>query len=117
MDAKKNPNDIALDKAAFRSWLLEGSGDNIQDIQRAKKAIHIILNEYMTECQRQYILCFFVEGMSATQIAELYGVDKSTVSRTIRRGIKTMYSYLRFTSLALMEVPMNEFRLCKRVRQ
>lgn len=55
--------------------------------------------------QRNYIMKYYLEKMSAVEIAELYGVNKSTVSRTIRRGLDKAYGYLRFVSPLFIHQP------------
>lgn len=44
------------------------------------------VNRYLTKTQKSYIMLYYTENKSVPEIARLYGVNKSTVSRTIRRG-------------------------------
>ena len=40
----------------------------------------------MTERQRQTLLMYYAQGYNMREIGERLGVDKSTISRTIKRG-------------------------------
>lgn len=40
----------------------------------------------LTPTQRNYWLCYYVKKQTTTEIAHAYGVNKSTVSRTIHRA-------------------------------
>lgn len=91
-------SDLQLSHAAFELWLQSDSGDNLADLDRAKKMLPIVLEECVTAVQRGYMLKYYVEQMSVREIAEMYDVNPATVSRTIRRGIDKAYGYLRFTS-------------------
>lgn len=90
--------EFSLDRAAFLAWSNAEGGTNAADLDRARKAIPIILAEYVTPVQRDYIILYFVEQMSTRDIAVLREVSKSTVSRTIRRGLDRMYRCLRFSA-------------------
>lgn len=57
----------------------------------AKLYLPIVLDECVTATQKTYIMHYFVDRMNTTQIAKLYGVHTSTVSRTIRRGLDKAY--------------------------
>jgi len=97
--------DLQLIHAAFDLWLHEDGTDNLVDINRAKRMLPIVLDECVTVVQRDYIIKYYIDGMNCSEIAELYRIDKSTVSRTIRRGIKNAYGYLRFVSPLFVKAP------------
>lgn len=90
--------DYQLDSAAFEMWLQSENGDNLADLDRAKKMLPIVLEECVTQIQREYILDYYVGQMSVYEIAEMRSVNPATVSRTIRRGLDRAYGYLRFVS-------------------
>ncbi len=90
--------DYILDAVAFKQWSQQESGDNLDDLERAKKCIPIIFDEILSSVQRDYITRYYVEGKSMAEIAREFSVDRSTVSRTINRGIKKARGYLRFSS-------------------
>ena len=98
-------SDLQLQHAAFEQWLQGEGGDNRAELDRLKRALPVVLAECVTETQRQYILHYFVDRMTQKQIGERYGVDHSTVSRTIHRGLDRAYRYLRFVSPAFTQAP------------
>lgn len=98
-------SDLQLVHAAFEMWLQTDSADNLVDLDRAKRMLPIVLDECITVVQRDYILKYYLDGMSISEIAEFYGVNKSTVSRTIHRGLDKAHGYLRFVSPLFIRTP------------
>lgn len=52
--------------------------------------------------QKQYLTCYLVEDLTMIQIAKKYGVDKTTVSRTIKRARVNLWKYLRYPSIRFL---------------
>ena len=95
--------DLQMSYAAFHKWLMSNSEENQDERNRVKKMIPLALDVYITGIQKQYIVHYILEGMNIYQIAEMYGVCASTVSRGIHRGLNNMFRYLRFASPAFCE--------------
>lgn len=55
--------------------------------ERMLKALNVAFATLLTEKQKLYIRLYFVDGMLIQQIASEHHVNKSTVSRTIARGL------------------------------
>ena len=53
---------------------------------RKIRALHKAIFESASPKQRRYIIMYYMKNMTMEQIADLCGVAKSTVSRTIARG-------------------------------
>lgn len=87
-----------LDQAAFNLWLMGEVEDNHAELNKVKQILPIVINECCTTVQKTYITHYFVNGMSIPQIAKVYGLNPSTVSKTIHRGLTRAYKYLRFSS-------------------
>ena len=49
----------------------------------------------MTERQRQFVSAYYNDGLSYELIAEQYGVDRSTVSRVIHRGMQRLREWVQ----------------------
>ena len=96
-------SNLQLDHAAFEMWLTSEGEDTRVDLEKAKRFLPIVLNECVTPKQRDYILLYFVDQKTMKEIGQIYGVDRSTVSRVIRRGIDKAYGYLRFVSPLFMK--------------
>ena len=103
--------DLQLQHAAFDLWIASESQDNNVDFDKMKKVLPIVLNECVTATQKTYIMHYFVDGLMVTDIAKMYEVNKSTVSRTIYRGLDNAYKYLRFVSPLFINVPRRRIHL------
>lgn len=97
--------DLQLTHAVFDMWLASEGEDNRADIEKLKRYLPIVLDECVTPTQKAYIMRYFAGGLNIPQIAEEYGVNASTVSRTIRRGMNRAYGYLRFLSPLFINAP------------
>ena len=56
----------------------------------------------LTDKQRVYMDMYYNDGLSLAMIADQFGVDSSTVSRTIRRGLSNMQKWVDSKRLAHM---------------
>ena len=61
----------------------------LQRIQR-------VIQEELTELQRQVIIAYYFQEQSIPQIAAERGVHKSTVSRTLHRAEEKLRRYLKY---------------------
>lgn len=94
-----------LDHAAFDLWIMGEGEDNRAELDKLKRILPIVLDECCTPVQKTYIMHYFVDNMPTTKIAEQYGLDTSTVSRTIHRGLNRAYKHLRFVSPLFIKQP------------
>ena len=74
----------------------EMSSDNSAQMSRVKRNLVRALQEDVTARQRQVLLLYYAEQMNMREIGERLGVDKSTVSRTIKRGEERLRRCLRY---------------------
>ena len=102
----------SLDYAAFDLWIHGEDTDNLVELDRVKRILPMILEECCTEKQLTCIMHYFVDRMTLSEIARLYGVNKSTVSRNINRGLDNAYPYLRFCSPLFIKEPKMRKYLC-----
>ena len=61
-----------------------------------KKRLYNVLENELTEHQRRAVVGYYLEGKTITQLAQEYGVNKSTVWRTIKRGETRMRRCLKY---------------------
>lgn len=106
--------DYEINKKSFDLWIEESSTGNEECLQQMKRMIPVAMVECCTEKQRIYITHYFVDGMNMQEIAALYGVYKSTVSRSIKRGLRRMYDHLRFCAPELCKVQQKQGRLTQK---
>ncbi len=103
---EKTAYEIESDKAAFRNWLNTG-GDNAEELNYTKTAMKCAIREELSERQRAYMMAYY-GGMTMQQVAKKYGVNVSTVSRTIARARDQLRRVLRYCSPALLRSTMKE---------
>ena len=76
--------------------------DNSAQHQQLKRNLARALKEEVTEKQRRCLLMYYGEGLNMREIGERLGVDKSTVSRTIKRGENRLRRCLRYGAEVLL---------------
>lgn len=86
---------LQSDKLQYRDFLLDGNGTDFKRL--ADEVCKSALNE-LSEKQKLYIMASVYDGLSCTEIASLYGVNKSTVSRTISRAKENLRKVLRYSN-------------------
>lgn len=85
----------AADMARYARMISE-ENTNAEELYRSKVALWRALHEDVTQRQRQYLLLYYGEGLNMSEIGDRLGVDKSTVSRTIKRGEARLRRCLRY---------------------
>lgn len=83
----------AADMAVYTRQM---SPDNSRELSRLKRNLIQALQEDVTPKQRQALLMYYAEGLNMREIGERLGVDKSTISRTIKRGERRLQRCLRY---------------------
>ena len=61
-------------------------------LQRVRR----VIREELTELQREILTAYYFQEMTIPQIAEIRGVIKSTVSRTLKRAEQKLQRYLKY---------------------
>lgn len=89
----------AADMAVYARQI---SQDNSREMSRLKRNLMRALREDVTDRQRQVLYLYYVKGMNMKEIGRQLGVDKSTVSRTIKRGEQRLRRCLRYGAKSLL---------------
>ncbi len=84
-------------------YSIQMSTDNSKEISRLKRNLIRALHEDVTPRQRQTLLMYYAEGKNMREIGEVLGVDKSTISRTIKRGEQRLQRCLRYGASAYLQ--------------
>ena len=64
--------------------------------KKAKQRLHQVIREELTPVQREVLLAYYFQEMTIPQIAADRGVNKSTVSRTLKRAENRLQRCLRY---------------------
>lgn len=84
------------DITAVRNILSEGYlGPRLPRAVQLQRLRNVIDGE-LTPIQREVVQAYYFEGQTIPRIAQLRGVNKSTVSRTLRRAEKKISLCLRY---------------------
>lgn len=78
-------------------WMRANAQDNSEQLSRLRRNLRRAREQELTERQREMVSLYYDQGMTMPQIAEQLGVNRSTVSRTLRRARDRLYRFLRYT--------------------
>ena len=77
-------------------WLRENAPDNDEQLSRLRRNLRDARLRELTPRQRQMVELYYDQQMNTTAIAQLLCVQRSTVSRTLRRARARLYQFLRY---------------------
>ena len=89
----------AADMAVYARLMAE---DNSAQLRFVRNNLARALREDVTERQRQVLLMYYDQGLNMREIGEVLGIDRSTVSRTIKRGETRLRRCLRYGAAAFL---------------
>lgn len=72
------------------------AGTNEKQIEFLKQQLRRAMNTELTESQRAVVTDFYFGGRTVTEIAAERGVNKSTVSRQLKRSREKLRTVLRY---------------------
>lgn len=87
--------EFAADMSVYMRQISE-MNTNAGTLDRAKRNLLVALKEDVTPRQREVLMLYYGERLNMREIGALLGVDKSTVSRTIKRGEARLRRCLRY---------------------
>ena len=85
-----------MDLVSLQQWQKSLGGDNRQRLERLVHYLPLAIAEELTPRQQQLLRMFYYDGKSVTDIAHELAVNKSTVSRTLRRAQDRLRKSLRY---------------------
>lgn len=77
-------------------WTRQNAGDNSERLERLRRNLRQAREQELTPRQRQLLDLYYDQGLTIPQIAEELGLNRSTVSRTLRRARDRLYRCLRY---------------------
>ena len=78
-------------------WNRQNAADNSERLERLRRNLRQAREQELTPRQRQLVDLYFDQGMNIPQIARELGLNRSTVSRTLRRAKARLYRCLRYS--------------------
>jgi RNA polymerase sigma factor (sigma-70 family) len=88
----------------FKKW--SESDEQVDFVKHLKTTSLLAIKEELSEKQMLYFTMYYLNGISIKEIAEMNGVNKSTVSRTITRGKRRLAKVLRYAAPHVMNAPI-----------
>jgi RNA polymerase sigma factor (sigma-70 family) len=82
--------------------------DNQDQLDQLKRNLATALREDLTPRQRQELGLYYDRGMTMGEIACRLDIDRSTVSRTLKRGEQRLRRCLRYGGAGLLQRPLPE---------
>ncbi len=77
-------------------WLRQNAPDNQEQLDRLRRNLRLAREQELTPRQKQVLDLYYDEGQTIPQIAEALDLNRSTVSRTLRRARERLYRCLRY---------------------
>ena len=78
-------------------WLRENAEDNEEQLARLRRNLRRAREQELTPRQREILTLYYDRGLKMAEIAKRLDVNRSTVSRTIKRARSRLYRCLRYT--------------------
>lgn len=102
IDADKRRN-AQLEKVMFSVWLKESGETNDNYMEHLKNCVRVAMHDALTDRQRE-CLGLYLSGYSQIEISEMLGINKSTVSRNINRGLKRLLDRIKYATPRTLKV-------------
>ena len=68
-----------------------------EQLARLRRNLRKAREQELTTRQREMVSLYYDQGMTIPQIAEQLGLNRSTVSRTLRRARERLYRFLQYS--------------------
>ena len=77
-------------------YLRETGEDNSLQMERLRRNLRRAREQELTPRQREILALYYDRGLKMPQIARKLGINRSTVSRTVKRAKERLYRCLRY---------------------
>ena len=77
-------------------WLREQANDNQEQMERLRRNLRRARELELTPRQQQVLTLRYEQNMNGAEIARMLGLNRSTVSRTIRRAQERLRRCLQY---------------------
>lgn len=86
-----------MDRAGLEFWLHTQAGDNSERRRRLLRNLPKAVAAELTPRQREILALYIDRGMTMSQIAQQLRINKSTVSRSLRRTFQRLRRCLEYS--------------------
>lgn len=80
----------------FSAWVRSNAADNEEQRDRLRRNLRLAMEQELTPRQKEMVSLYFYQGLNVSRIAEKLSVNRSTVSRTLRRAKDRLYHSLQY---------------------
>ena len=77
-------------------WLRDHAEDNSDQLERLRRNLRRAREQELTPRQKEILDLYYDRGLKMPQIARKLGINRSTVSRTVKRARERLYRCLRY---------------------
>lgn len=93
-----------LDRAAYQQYARKLWIED--DIERTEihRLLRLAIEEELTETQKRYVMGYYMDGKNMPEIAREYGVNVSSVSRSIGLAKKKLKRAMKYSSKMLLKL-------------
>lgn len=74
----------------------ENAGDNSLQTATLKRVLHNVINNELTDRQKEIVLLYYFNNKNVSEISRELGVNKSTVSRHLSRARERIERVLKY---------------------
>ena len=80
------------------AWMAESAGNNSEQMRLMCRKLRAACRQELTPRQREIVELYFFSGekTTITGVARQLGIDRSTVSRTLKRAMRRLRNHLRY---------------------
>lgn len=88
--------EICADKRLMEIFHDKHENDNNAKLAKARQVLLEVVRNDISARQKEYIMLYYYKQISMAEIAEMYNVNKSTVSRTLSRARQNIMQKLKY---------------------
>ena len=78
------------------AWLQKNASDNREQLERLRRNLRLARLQELTPRQQELLTLYYEEEMTIPEIAQHLEINRSTVSRTLRRARERLHHYLQY---------------------
>lgn len=107
-------NWLIHDFVALNDWKEMCGGDNGEILDRLKVNLRYAFQHELTQKMQEYMLDYYVQGLSMREIARKRNVGLSAVSRGIKAARKNLIHVLRYTDPTMLTTKVRKSNRIKK---